>query len=230
MEEHQDEPLVNIESDRMDRLSRRDRDTEISRSYTNFVRLMRLALPLAAVVVIAFLFISPGLEEQVVVNVEETTKTPDLQDQKIAKNELLNPKFESTDNNNQPYQIVAERAIQGELNKDLIMLESPVGVMTMSDGVKVTMKSEKGAYRQDTERFFLEGNVMLEHAEGYSIQSSEAHIDMKKNFAWSEKDVSGSGPDLSIAARGVQANGETGEIIFSGPATLTLDKGFEGIE
>ena len=230
MEDYNDSSELVEQSDRMDRLSRRDRDTEISRTYTNFVRLMRLALPLAAVVVIAILFISPGLEEQVVVNAEETTKAPDLQDQKIAKNELLNPKFESTDNNNLPYQIIAERAIQGELNKDLIMLDRPVGMMTMKDGVKVTMTSEKGAYRQDTERFFLEGDVMLEHGQGYSIQSSEAHIDMKKNFAWSEKDVSGSGPDLSIAASGVQANGETGEIIFSGPAKLTLDKGFEGIE
>ena len=220
----------NEQLERMERLSRRDRGTQSSAGYSNFVRLMRLALPLSAVVIIVFLFIRPGVEEQVIVPVEEVTKAPDLRDQKISKNELLNPKFESTDNKDQPYQIVAERAIQGETNKDLIMLERPVGVMTMKDGMKVTVRSETGAYRQDTERFFLEGNVSLEHGRGYMLQSEEAHIDMKKNFAWSEKDVNGIGPDISIAARGVHANGDTGEIIFSGPAKLTLDKGFEGVE
>ena len=158
------------------------------------------------------------------------TKAPDLQNQKIAKNELLNPKFESMDNKSQPYQIVAQRAVQGETNKDLIMLEQPVGVLTMKDGVEVTVTSKTGAYRQDTERFFLEGEVSLQHGGGYILKSEEAHIDLQKNLAWSEKDVSGSGPDMTIAARGVQANGETGEIVFSGPAKLTLAKGFGGVE
>ena len=120
--------------------------------------------------------------------------------------------------------------IQGEVNKDLIMLELPVGHMTMEDGDVVTVRSNSGAYRQDTERFFLEGDVFLEHVQGYTLESSEAHIDLKQNFAWSEKDVYATGPDMAIDAKGIKANGQTGEIIFQGPARLVLEKGFEGVQ
>lgn len=226
----QERAQKNEQRERMERLSKRDRDELSPVRYTAFVRMMRLALPLAAAVVIAFLFIRPGVDEQVIVPIEDVAKSPEIKEQEIAKNELLNPKFESTDNKNQPYSIVAERAVQGETNKDLIMLERPVGVMIMKDGVEITVKSRAGAYRQDTERFFLEGNVSMVHGGGYTLESEEAHIDMQKNFAWSEKDVQGRGPEISIAAKGVRANGETGEIIFTGPAKLTLEKGFEGIE
>jgi len=215
-------------SARMERLSRRERGSGSTRSYSKFVRIMRLALPLAAMVVVAILFLRPGVEDASFVPLD--AKTPRIEQENISRNELINPTFESRDKKNNPYKITAERAVQGESNKDLIMLERPIGVMTLDDGVKVQVVSDTGAYRQDTERFFLQGKVFLEHEEGYSLRSDEAHVDLKENFAWSEKDVLGKTPDLSIEAKGVHANGKTGEVIFSGPAKLTLNQGLEGVQ
>ncbi|MGH1374782.1 MAG: LPS export ABC transporter periplasmic protein LptC [Alphaproteobacteria bacterium] len=215
--------------DRLARLAARSSaPATVNQGYTTFVRVMRLALPVVAVGIIALLYSRTGEQESAIVPVEEYTQ--EIEEQQISRNELLNPKFESVDKKDQPYLITADRAIQGEMNKELIMLERPIGTMTMSDGVQVRMHSDTGAYRQDTERFFLQGNVHLEHAQGYKIFSEEAHIDLKKNFAWSEKDVRGEGPDLFIEGSGVHANGKTGEIVFTGPAKLILDDGFEGIK
>lgn len=216
-----------IHEQRAERLVRRDDVPREVMGYSRFVRIMRLALPLAAIAVVSVLFIVTGGENTAIVPVAQTQEMPD---KKIAKNELLNPEFESRDKKNQPYKITAARAVQGEANKDLIMLERPVGVMTMQNGVQVKMHSNTGAYRQDTERFFLEGGVFLEHAEGYTISSEEAHVDLKQNFAWSEMAVHGTGPDISIDATGVQANGKTGRILFTGPAKLVLSDGFEGMK
>ena len=213
---------------RLERLARRE-NVHVANAvgYTRFVRIMRMALPLAAVGVITILFIRTGVEDKLIVPME--SDTPEVQMQNIAKNELLNPKFESMDEKNQPYKITADRAVQGEKNKDLIMLDRPIGVMTMKDGIQVTVHSDTGAYRQDTERFFLQGGVFMEHADGYTLSSEEAHIDLKQNFAWSDKDVQGQGPDLLISAKGVRADGNTGEIIFAGPATLVLESGVDGV-
>lgn len=214
---------------RMARLSARSEAPRAISGYTHFVRFMRLALPLAAIGVVTVLFIVTGGDNARIVPVQEPSSAEDnVKDKKIAKNELLNPEFESRDKKNQPYKITASRAVQGEINKDLIMLERPVGVMTMQDGEKVTVHSLTGAYRQDTERFFLEGGVLMEHAQGYSLESEEAHIDLKKSFAWSEQPVKGNGPDLHIDASGMRANGETGEIVFVGPAKLVLKDGLQG--
>lgn len=213
---------------RLERLSRRENTHATNAAgYTRFVRIMRMALPLAAVGVITILFIRAGVEDNLIVPLE--SDKPEIQMQNIAKNELLNPKFESMDKKSQPYKITADRAVQGKKNKDLIMLDRPIGVMTMKDGVQVRVHSDTGAYRQDTERFFLQGGVFMEHADGYTLSSEEAHIDLKQNFAWSDKDVQGQGPDVLISATGVRADGNTGEIIFTGPAMLVLENGVGGV-
>ena len=230
MSEIEDHISEDEQEARLQRLSHRDRDNSSYSNYSSFVKFMRLVLPLAALAVLAVLFVGTGSEENIVVSKEELIKTPKISKQEISQNELINPRFESTDKKDQPYQIVAERAIQSEDNKDLIMLENPVGVMKMKDGGEVRVTSKEGSYQQDIERFFLEGDVSFEHGEGYILQSQEAHIDLQTNYAWSKKPVRGIGPDISIAASGMQANGETGEVIFTGPAKLILSKGFEDIK
>lgn len=223
-----DERAIADHEARLERLARREGvNVANAAGYTRFVRVMRLMLPLAAVGVITILFIRTGVEDKLIVPME--SDKPEIQMQNIAKNELLNPKFESMDKKNKPYKITADRAVQGEKNKDLIMLDRPIGVMTMKDGIQVTVHSDTGAYRQDTERFFLQGGVFMQHADGYTLSSEEAHIDLKQNFAWSDKDVQGQGPDILISAKGVRADGNTGEIIFAGPATLVLENGVDGV-
>ncbi len=218
-----------MENSRIERLSSR---SEVNRSdftsYSRFIRVMRWALPSAAMVIVAILFIRTGEQDKTVEPLYKNS--PEIKNQNISKNELVNPRFESTDKANRPYRITADRAVQGETNKDLIMLDRPVGVMAMDERTNVTMRSDSGAYRQDTERFFLQGNVFLQHDDGYDLRSSEAHIDFKQRFAWSDKDVKGLGEDLSIAAKGVRVNGKTGKIIFVGPAKLVLENGLGGIK
>lgn len=217
---------------RLERLSQRARKSNHGSSihgYSKFVRLMRLALPLSALAIVIVLYLRSGLEEQVIKPMEEVIRAPSLDERSIAKNELLNPKFESMSTQNLPYQITADRAVQGEKNQNLIMLEHPIGKITMEDGMHVVLKSNAGAYRQDTGRFFLEGDVHLKHDGGFTLQMEEAHIDLKQGYAWSEKSLEGEGPDMAIVAQGVRANNNSGKVVFSGPATLTLDGGVGGL-
>lgn len=230
MDESQAQLMDQEKSARLERLSQRDhRGNNSIQGYSKFVRLMRLALPIGALVVVLILYLGSGLEEQVIKPMEEVTRGSNLQERSIAKNELLNPKFESMSAQNLPYQITADRAVQGEVNKNLIMLERPIGKITMEDGMHVLLRSNAGAYRQDTGRFFLEGDVYLEHGGGFTLHMLEAHIDLKQGFAWSEKKLNGEGPDMKLAAQGVRANNNSGKIVFVGPATLTLYGGVSGL-
>lgn len=211
---------------RIERLSRRSRGNRPATGTSSFVRMMRLILPLAAAVIVAALFALNGTSEDAIVPIKETAQK--ALPKAIVQNELTNPKFESRDKKNNPYQVTAARAVQGQDNKDLIMLEKPVGNMTMEKGKSVHIKANEGAFRQDTERFYLEGDVHIEHSDGYRLQSTEAHIDFKQSLAWTEKPVTGAGPDMNIEATGMKANVKTGEVLFTGPAKLTLSKGFKG--
>lgn len=215
-------------AERIERLSRREISAQAyGEGYTKFVRTMRLVLPLIAAGIVMVLFLWPSGRDEAIVPVSKDKST--FKEQRIAKNELINAQFESADKNNRPYKISAARAIQGEKNQDLIMLERPVGVMIMENGIKIQVTSATGAYRRDTERFFLSGQVDFVHDRGYRLQSEETHIDLRGKIAWTEKDVQATGPDLSIDAKGMKANSETGEVVFSGPATLVLTKGLDGL-
>ncbi len=222
-------PVDDMNEDRLRRLSRQDVSSSgYSQSYTKFVRSMRLILPAVAIFIMAVLFIWPSINDERIIPVKQTKEEVE-QDARISKNEFTNPQFESADRKNRPYKITAIRAVQGEINENLIMLERPVGVMDLGDGKSVRVGSVAGAYRRDTERFFLKGDVDVFHSGGYSLKTEEAHVDLNNNLAWSELDVYGAGPEMNITAKGMKADGKTGEIIFSGPATLVLEKGMDGL-
>lgn len=217
------------DAQRRERLSRRDLSTEAySESYTKFVRTLRLVLPLLAAGIVMVLFLWPAGDEEAIMPVRQDKDM--LKGQTIAKNELTNPYFESADQKNNPYTIRAVRAVMGEKNENLIMMEEPEGEMTLQNGAKVRVTSRTGAYRRDTERFYLSGAVDITHDRGYTLKSEETHFDLKAKLAWSDLDVTATGPDVSIAAKGLKADNDKGTLFFTGPATLTLDKGLEGLE
>lgn len=212
---------------RADRITRREAPLEAySTSYSRFVRSMRLVLPLLATAVVVILFFLNNYGGDSIIPVHQNEK---VEHNQVITNEFINPQFESADKKHRPYKISAQRAIQGTNNKDLVMLEKPIGEMKLESGEQIIVQSSSGAYRQDTERFYLQGQVDLKHDGDYRLKTDEAHVDLRNELAWTEVDVFAHGPDISIQAKGMVANGKTGEIVFNGPAKLVLEEGFKGI-
>lgn len=188
--------------------------------YSLLIRRLRLVLPLAALAIAAVVFTWGSMSETRIIPAIEDTALPKI----LGKNELLNPRFESTDEKNQPYTITAERAVQGEANDNLIILEKPVGDMLLSSGNRVALKADNGAFRQDTQRLFLRGHVRMLHDAGYEMETAQLQVDLAKSTAWSEDPVSGRGPAGTLEATGLQASTPDGHLIFNGPAKLVLNR------
>lgn len=204
---------------RLDRLSKSGSSATYNKKYSVFIRWMRLVLPMVAVAIMAVVFTwTTGKEE--IADIAKEVALPT-----IGKNELLNPKFESRDDKKQPYTIIAKRAIQGETNDDLVILEEPLADMLLKSGSWLAVKAEQGAFRQDNKRLLLKGNVELYHDDGYQMNMSLLNVDMAANTAWTDVDVEGHGPEGTIEAKGLEADSEKGLLIFNGPAKLVLTKG-----
>lgn len=226
-----DSVLPNIDEQsraRLDRLSSRNDITRGGAGYSRFVRLMRMFLPLAAALIGILVVIKLYSESDAIVPVSLQAQGGNAPE--ILKNELLNPVFESLDKKGNPYKITASRAVQGKENKDLIMLDRPVGHLVMKNNDTIDVTALSGAYQQERERFYLEGDVVIKGGEGYELTSQEAHVDLKKNFAWSELAVVGRNEDMQIIAKGLRVNGKTGLIYFKGPAKLILFDAGAGLE
>ncbi len=223
-EEHISSEWINKKlgnQERRERLAQPPKERKgYNQSYSRYVRWMRLLFPLAAMAIVAVLFTwSDGSEEELVVPIQQQATAQKA----IGKNELLNPRFESKDEKDQPYTVTASRALQGESDDKLIILEKPVADMLLDTGNWVAVEADKGAYHQETQKLLLQGDVKLFHDEGYQMKTPQLHVDMKKSYAWSDMDVYGQGPAGTLEAKGLKANNETGRLVFTGPAKLVLN-------
>lgn len=140
----------------------------------------------------------------------------------ISKNELVNPRFESTDNKNQPFTITATKATRGETDDGLVFLQNPEGDILLESGRWIAVKASEGAYNQDKKRLILRNNVTIYDDQGYTMQTEEMNIDMAAETIASSKPVTAQGPAGSIKAAGLYNNSKTGILSFQGPATLSL--------
>lgn len=211
-----------------DKLNHLIRDNEElpqnSANYSKIVRRVRLVLPIIALGLIAIIFVWSDVQHNNII----PAANPDLIAQTVGKNELVNPKFESTDTNNQPYTITAKRAVQSKADENLVMMDEPTAGMLLNSGEKVGIQSKRGSFRQDTQLLFLRDNVTLTHDKGYTLETQELDLNLKENTAHSETDVHANGPDGTLQSKGLEGIGTEGRIIFGGPAKLVLTKTSKG--
>lgn len=215
-----DQPEPNaLRADKFDRLIR-ERDTIRSHNpkWSRFVRRMRLILPVIALALFAVIFVWGDIQNNNIIPTQEAAKLAPT----IGKNELVNPRFESIDKDNQPFTFTAERAVQDSTDENLVMLEKPTGDMKLNSGDTIGINAQRGSFRQNNKILLLRGDVKLTHDKGYELTTQELDFDLMKNTALSQVDVIAKGPEGTITAKGLQGESDTGHLIFNGPAKLIL--------
>jgi len=207
---------------RMDNIAQRDDSTKKqSATYSSFIRIARLALPIIAVIILAIALTWSNLTTNVIIPLDEG----ELSIESISRNELINPRFESRDEKGNPYVITAEKALQDKQDEDLVLLTIPSGEIQLNTEGTIAIQAEQGAYKQETGRLFLKGNVKVAHSQGTFLDTEELHIDVKNNQTWSEKDVFVENQNGTIAAKGLHADQAQSHLKFTGPAKMTIYEG-----
>jgi lipopolysaccharide export system protein LptC len=183
------------------------------------IRKLRLVLPVIALAMIAVVFTWNARGPETLAPPVDDPAMPKL----AGKNELLNPRFENTDEQGQNYALSATRAVQDEHNDKIILLEAPRGDLKLQDGGWVSIQSIDGAFEQEEQKLLLRGDVRLFRDGGYELATSELHINMNSNEAVSETPVKAQGPEGTLEAAGLRGNSNTGSLLFTGPVKLVLN-------
>lgn len=210
------------DNQRLGRLTVDDtRRTTVNRRYTGFVRSLRFILPLIALVMTVVVLTWDEAGRRVApLAKEEAVPTP-----ANIQNELLKPVYNSVDDKNQPFTVTADRAVQGRDNPDIVELDKPVAELLQTDGSKIAGDAASGLYEQKSQKLNLEGDVHLKHSNGFTLTTEELRIDMATQKAYSGRDVVVEGPEGSIEATGLEGDTNTGSMIFTGPAKVTIQSG-----
>lgn len=189
-----------------------------STRHSSIVRRLRLILPLIAVAIVVVMLAWTDMGGTI-----EPIPKEEVSPQTIGKNELLNPKFQSEDQKQQPYTITADRAFQESENLDLVILEKPVADVSLKNGAWIAMEAKDGEYLQSTQHLKLRGDVKVFHDKGYELSTDEVDLDVQAQTANTSRPVSGHGPAGTIEGTGMKADGKQGIIVFTGPARMTIN-------
>ncbi len=142
-------------------------------------------------------------------------------EESLKKNELVQPRFDSTDSHGQPYSLMADSAVQDEDSDDVI-LRHPSGEINLLSGRGLYVQAVQGVYQDVKKRLTLLEEVKLSDDFGYVMNMESMFLDFDQNYLKVDSPISGQGPAGQLTAVGAEANMDNGILVFKGPAKLTL--------
>lgn len=176
--------------------------------------LKRLAIILSALLVLLVLvwpLISPGDAgfEFAFDDVEVTDN---------YKPRMVRPRLQGLDDNNQPYNMLAEEAI--EEDSETLLLSQVSGDISTKDGAWISLMSETGEYKTSEKLLYLNGSVNLFMDSGYEMFTESAHIDLSSSEAVGNEEVFIQGTLGTLEAKGFVIRQEGDHVLFHGGVHL----------
>lgn len=134
---------------------------------------------------------------------------------------MQDAQYHGVDQQGQPFTITAHNA--DDRGPDDVALVGPVGDVTLKSGAWLELKSDTGLFHQKSQKLGLTGNVTLYRNDGTTMNVATADIDLKAGNAQSTAPVTVQGPFGTLAAaNGFHLSDRGADVVFNGPATLTL--------
>ena len=165
------------------------------RKYSRNVQWMKVALPIAAVSLIAMIFMV-GRDRLAGTTAQELVNAAALS----AGLKLENPRFADITSDGDPYVVTAVSALPDGASPNRIELEQPDAELRLSNGIVLTIESKEGELFRKEERLNLAGDVILRTSDGYRADSQYLTINMDNRVAIVPGRVFATGPRGSIEA------------------------------
>lgn len=195
--------------------------------HQRLVALLRIALPLATLLLATLVIAWPKFQ-----NRERTgfTLSPTLADPKeVEQLTMVNPKFVGLDSKQQPYTVTARSANQDRPGADLVLLDRPQADITLESGAWITVTALNGRYTQKEQLLDLMGDINLFHDSGFEFHTEQAEIDLANNTMSGDVPVTGHGPAGTIDSDGFMVLDHGQTVLFTGHAKLHINAGAKSV-
>ncbi len=185
--------------------------------YTRFVRLSKLLLSLAILLLLGTVIVLPLLKGDkagmrlVFAGSEEAPATSPV---------MSKPRYQGTDSKMQPYMVTADQAIQQDENT--VILQNVEADMTLGDASWLVVHAAQGTIDMATEGLLLNGKVQLYHDGGYEVTTERVSVDMRGGMARVDMELEAHGPIGYIHAKGLTVYDRGERFVFDGPVSLII--------
>lgn len=192
--------------------------------YTRFVNLMKMLLPLVALVLISLVLVWPHLKPatnkfKIGIAALKTQFTKDAN--------MTNPRYVGTDKNHRPYSITADIAKNLSKNSGDVEMEMPKADITLKDGSWLVLTAKEGIFNRDAKMLELKGSVNMFHDSGYEFRTAKLYVDLDTSTATSKDPVQGQGPFGTLKSQGFRIVNKAQTIFFTGKTKMVIYPGIK---
>ncbi len=187
--------------------------------YTHFVRVMKVALPAMALLLLVIVVFWARLSAQTDgFRIGYAAITADS----VKKLRMVNARYFGVDTNDNPFSVTADSGAQRSDDADLIDMEFPKADFVSRSGSSVIISADHGVYHQKSQMLDLNGNVNLYHELGYEMHTQTAHVDLKADTAEGDDPVDGQGPQGRLDGVGFSIANKGERIVVKGRSNVSL--------
>ena len=188
--------------------------------YTQFVGVMKRALPAAAFAVIAavmaFFFVAR----------QPARLSMGYERLGHIENDLamVKPRLTGQDAKGNPFVITADAAVQDAHDPKKATLRKIEADLAIDKTSWIDASAARGMVDMTNHRLELAGGLDLFTDTGYQLHTESASVDLKSNLVTGPSEVTGVGPMGSLRADRFHANRQTRQILLEGNVRMTIDR------
>ena len=184
------------------------------------VGVLRVALPIAALVLVGLVMAWPQL-----VGRGAGLIAPMLVPDEIAGADVMlmhQPRYVGQTENAEPFELTAASAYLDPIRPDRVHLDQPVGDLDSAGRRDFRIVAVSGIYDRNKENLELSGGIELTTSDGYRFESPSASVDLDRARVVGREPIAGAGPNGTLAAERFEFE-DGGKILrFKGRVRVTL--------
>lgn len=191
----------------------------VDTTYSRFVGMMKMLLPMMALALAAAIFAWPGeFDDPRLLDISFV----EPKGKEAEKLTMLNPRYLGTDAEQRPFVVTAKLAEQDPKDQRQVTLTAVQADMASADGAWFSVSARSGIYHQGNNNLYLVGPIDLFSDAGYEFHSGSANVDLNAGTAETVDKVEGHGPFGTIRADRLLI-GERGNVLrFEGHVSLII--------
>lgn len=204
-------------------------DRPVESRYSRFVSLMKIVLPLGAIVLLTVVLVYSGVfdsDDKLDITFREIDTQPsDLR--------MVSPRVAGVTGDGKPYVFTADNATQDPSRPNFVALENIQGDIKLNEEQDwMSLTAVGGLYNSEAQTLDLTQQIDIFTTWGYEVHGEEATVDFDNGTLLSEKEVTGHGPLGTLRADSMRANHATQVLRFDGNVKMLIlpDQPSEGNE
>ena len=191
--------------------------------HDHFIRLMKIALPGAIGVVLAFLAFSPLEEKQEVSFLLDKNKVEHAEERMRVES----AQYRGQDSRGRPFVLNARSALQQSSAVPVVDIRDMTAQIMLDNG-PARLVARQARYDMEVDHVDVTGPILFTAADGYRLTTRDVTVDLRERTLQSRGAVDGRMPLGRFSADRLEADLPSRRVVLSGRARLHIVQGGVG--